>query len=176
MAVFKVDKNYTLILNPDAVKLVPELSSLTQDELLFVMLVEDYEDGPFRKKPFEERWSLAVKRVFGDNSVNLETDKIKYARAGYKSLVFDIRRETKDTYLTKIRMYQKELLALNIEFRHMKELDQMIQYLEERISAIDKNLEADDASSMKLKGDKQLSYIEIWQKRQQEFRKFKDAQ
>lgn len=173
--IFKVDKNYTIILNPEAVKLCPELSCLTQAELLFVILVEDYCDSPFRKKPFEERWSLAFKKVFGSKDVNLEDPRIRVAREAYKSLVFDIRRETKDIYLTKIRRYQTELLSQNIEFRHMKELDQMIQYLEERVQAIDTSLDTDDMTNIHIKGDKQLSYVEIWQRRQQEFRKFKET-
>jgi hypothetical protein len=172
MSVFKVDRDFTVILNPDAVKLVPELSSLSQRELLFIILVEDYEDSPFRKKPIEERWSMALKKVFKDEPVNLETDKIRLARRGYKSLVFDVRRETRDIYLKRIDMYRKELMAVNIEFKRMKELDQSIQYLEERIEAIDKSLEADDVANLQLKGNRQLSYIEMWQQRQKEFRKY----
>jgi hypothetical protein len=172
MAVFRVDRDFTVILNPDAVKLIPELSTLSQEELLFVILVEDYEDGPFRKKPLEERWSMALKKVFKGESVNLENDKIRLARKGYKSLVFDVRRETRDIYLKRIDMYRKELMIVNIEFKKMKEIDQAIQYLEDRIGSIDKSLEADDIANVKLKGDRQLSYIEIWQQRQKEFRKY----
>lgn len=173
--IFKVDKSFKVILNPEAVRLVPELAGLTEEELLFIILLEDYCDSPFRKKPYEERWSLALKRVFGERNVNLETDKIKVARDAYKSLVFDIRRETLDVYKRKIAMYHKEALAANIEFKRVKELDQMIQYLEERIQAIEVSLEADDLANVKLKGDRQLSYVEIWQARQKEYRKFKQT-
>ena len=173
--IFKVDKSFKVILNPEAVKLVPELAGLSEKEVLFIILVEDYSDSPFRKKPYEERWSLAIKRVFGDEPVNLETDRIKLARDAYKSLVFDVRRETIDVYKRKLGVYQREQLAANVDFKRMKELDQMIQYLEERIQAIEVSLEADDITNVKLKGDRQLSYIEIWQKRQQEYRKFKQS-
>jgi len=173
--IFKIDKNFNAILNPEAVKLIPELAALSQKELLFVILVEDYADSPFRKKPFEERWSMAIKRVFGDNTINLETNRIKTARDLYRSLVFDIRRETLDVYKRKVAIYHKEALAANIEFKRIKELDQAIQYLEERIQSIEVSLEADDITSVRLKGDKQLSYVEIWQKRQQEYRKFKQT-
>lgn len=176
MAVFQVDKNFSVILNPEAARLVPELSSLTESELLFVVLAEDYADGPYRKKPAEERYSMAVKRVFKDQGVNLETKRMKLARDAYKSLVFDIRRETLDIYKQKIGVYHREMLSAGLEFKKMKELDQMIQYLEERIQAIETSLEADDIANVRLKGDRQLSYIEIWQKRQQEYRKFKDSQ
>lgn len=175
MAVFKVDSNFKAILNPEAVKLVPELSALTEEEVLYVILTEDYCDGPFRKKPYEERRSLAIKKVFGERNVNLETDKIRLAADGYRSLVFDIRRETRDVYLKKISLYQKEAMSVSIEFKRLKELDQMIQYLEERVASIDKSLEGDDMSDIKLKGGRKLSYIEIWQQRQVEYRKFKQS-
>jgi hypothetical protein len=173
--IFKVDKTYTVLLNPEAVKLIPEFAVLTQQELLFIILVEDYCDSPFRKKPYEERWSLAVKRVFGDNPINLETNKIKVARDLYRSLVFDIRRETLDVYKRKAEMYHKQMLSSDIEFKKIKELDQAVQYLEDRIQSIEASLAADDITNVKLKGDRQLSYIEIWQKRQQEYRKFKQT-
>jgi hypothetical protein len=173
--IFKVDKSFKVLLNPEAVKLIPEFAVLTQEELLFVILVEDYCDSPFRKKPYEERWSLAVKRVFGENPVNLETNKVKVARDLYRSLVFDIRRETLDVYKRKAEMYHKQMLSSDIEFKKVKELDQAVQYLEERIQSIEASLAADDITNVKLKGDRQLSYVEIWQKRQQEYRKFKQT-
>ena len=173
--IFKVDKSFKVLLNPEAVKLIPEFAVLTQEELLFVILVEDYCDSPFRKKPYEERWSLAIKRVFGENPVNLETNKVKVARDLYRSLVFDIRRETLDVYKRKAEMYHKQMLSSDIEFKKVKELDQAVQYLEERIQSIEASLAADDITNVKLKGDRQLSYVEIWQKRQQEYRKFKQT-
>jgi len=110
MSVFKVDKNYKVILNPEAAKLVPELAALNEDMLMYVILVADYCDGPFRRKPYEERRALAIKRVFGAKSVNVDTKQILSAIDSYKGLVFDVRRETRDVYMTKLSFYQKELI------------------------------------------------------------------
>jgi len=175
MPVFKVDQNFKIIINPEAVKLIPELSSLSNDEMIYVILVMDYEDSPFRKKPLEERRALAIKRVWGDKGVNVDTKKIYSAMEAYKSLVFDIRRETLDVYKQKIQLYHKEQLNPGVEFKRMKELDQSIQYLEERIDKIQMLLETDELSELALRGQKKLSFIEIWQRRQKEFREFKAA-
>lgn len=175
MSVFKVDKNFKVILNPEAAKLVPELATLSEDWLLYVILVADYCDGPYRKKPFEERRSLAIKRVFGSKNVNPDQKHILNAIDSYKGLVFDIRRETRDVYIEKVRIYHKESLSPNLEIKRMKELDSAIQFLEERIAKIDISLEADDLNEIELKGQKKLSYLEIWQLRQKEYRKFKEA-
>jgi hypothetical protein len=175
MSVFKVDKNYKVILNADAAKLIPELAHLSEDVLLYVILVADYCDGPYRKKPIEERRSLALKRVFGDKPINVDTKEILNAIDSYKSLVFDIRRETLDVYKEKVRIYHKESLNPNMEIKRLKELDGAIQFLTERIEKVEVSLEADDINEIELKGQKKLSYIEIWQMRQKEFRKFKEA-
>jgi hypothetical protein len=174
MAVFKVNKDFSVVLNQEAAKLVPELTALTEKELLYVILVADYCDGPFRKKPLEERRSLAIKRVFGSDTVNVDTKEILNAIDGYKSLVFDIRRETLDVYNDKIKVYHKELLNLNLEIKRLKEIDSAIQFLEDRIEKINTSLESDDISSVELKGQKQLSYLEVWQRRQREYNKFKE--
>jgi len=114
---------------------------------------------------------MAIKKIFGDKPVNIETDKMRKAREAYRSLVFDIRRETLDTYRKKIQIYHKEALVTE-DFKRMKELDSMIQYLEERITTIESSLESDDLAEIELRGQRKLSYMEIWQKRQAEFRKF----
>jgi hypothetical protein len=175
MAVFKVDKNFKVILNPEAAKLVPELAVLSEDMLLYVILVADYCDGPYRKKPEQERRSLAIKRVFGETNVNVDTKQILSAIDSYKGLVFDIRRETLDVYKEKVCIYHKEALSPNLEIKRMKDLDSGIQFLEERIEKMETSLEADEINEMELKGQKKLSYIEIWQLRQKEYRKFKEA-
>ena len=174
MPVFKVDKNFNVVLNPDAAKLIPELASLSEKELLFVILAVDYVDGPFRKKPVEERRSLALKRVYGDKPANVDNKKMYDAMDSYKGLVFDIRRETLDVYKQKAQLYHKEALNPNLEFKRMKDLDQAIQFLEERIDKIETSLLSDEHTEMELKGQKKLSYIEIWQRRQIEYRKFKE--
>jgi hypothetical protein len=175
MSVFKVDKNYKVILNSDAAKLIPELAALDEDWLLYVVLVADYCDGPYRKKPLEERRSLAIKRVFGNKEVNVDRKEILSAIDSYKGLVFDIRRETLDVYKEKVRLFHKESLSPNLEIKRIKELDGAIQFLTERIEKMEVSLEADDIQEIELKGQKKLSYLEIWQVRQREYRKFKEA-
>ena len=77
MGGFKVDRNWKVIIDIEAAKLVPELRSLSEEELLYVILVADYVDGPFRKQPPEERRIMAVRRVYGKDKVLKETEKIK---------------------------------------------------------------------------------------------------
>jgi len=173
MSVFKVDHNYEVILNMDAVKLVPELSSLDQNELIYVILVADNVDGPYRKKPLEERVLMAYKRVFGSEKVDMTSDRIRIAIEAYKSLIFDIRRETIDIYNSKIRVLQKESLAPDVTFSRMKEIDSTITFMMERIRTINHEIDIEEGEEIELKGKKKLSYLEIWQRNQKTYREYK---
>ena len=171
-----MDKDFQVVLNPEAVKLVPELAGISNDELIYVICVVDYESSPFRKKPFEERQLLAKRRVWKDKNFDPETPTVKLAMAVYKDLVFDIRRETLDQYKKKILLLQKESLQTETDFRRLKELDQAITFLQDRANSIQHELDIEESSAnIELKGGRRLSQVEIWQRRQQEHRKYKES-
>lgn len=175
MAVFKMDKNFEIILNPEAVKLVPELKSLSSEELRYVILVIDYVDGPFRKKPIEERKAMARKTVYGDSNKNPETERVLYGMEAYKSLVFDIRRETVDIYKAKIIKLQKETIAPDTTFVRMKEIDSTITFMQDRVSGIEHDLDMEDSDNIELKGKRSLSHLERWQRAQKDFAEYKKS-
>jgi len=175
MSVFKIDKNFEVILNMDAVKLVPELKGLDQDELRYVILVIDYVDGPFRKKPLDERRLLAKKKVYGDSKANPETPNVLIGMDAYKSLIFDIRRETVDIYKAKIKVMQKETIQETTTFTRLKELDSTMSFLMERIKTIEHELDIEEDEEIELKGKKKLSYLEIWQRNQKDYNEYKSS-
>lgn len=175
MAVFKVDKNFEIILNIDAVKLVPELSGLDQDELKYVILVVDYVDGPYRKKPLEERRLMAKKNVYKKTDVKSETPKVIIGMEAYKNLVFDIRRETVDIFHGRIRDLQKETIQSTTTFARLKEIDQTITFMTDRITKINHELDIEEEEEIELKGKKKLSYLEQWQRNQKNFREYKQS-
>lgn len=175
MSVFKIDKNFEAVINIDALKLVPELKGLSQQELRYVILVVDYVDSPFRKKPLEERKLLAKKKIFGSTDVKVETPNVLAGMDAYKSLIFDIRRETTDIYKAKVKGMHKETLQDSTAFSRLKELDQTISFLSDRIKSIEHELDIEEDEEIELKGKKKLSYIEIWQRNQKDYREFKQS-
>jgi hypothetical protein len=172
MTVFQIDREFKVILNPLAIKLVPELSSLTEEEVLYVILVMDYIDSPYRKKPYEERQLMARKKVFGDSKHNPETKRVLKGMEGYKGLVFDIRRETIDIYKTKILKLHKESLLENTSFVRMKEIDATMSFMQKKIDEYEHDIDIDEKDSIELKGKKQLSQIEVWQRKQKAFNEY----
>ena len=175
MSVFKVNNNYTVVVNIEAAKLVPELSSLSQDELLFIILSVDNVDGPYRKLPPEERYILAKRKVFKDEVINLDTPRLKLAAEGYKGLIFDIRRETVDVFKTKVLRYQKELLIMDQSFTKVKEQEAAISFLVQRITDIEYSLDMEEKEEFELRGKKALSQVEIWQRNQRKLKEYKES-
>jgi len=174
MPVFKIDRNNKVMLNPEAAKLVPELTSLTIDQLWYVILVADYVDGPFRRKPVDERRIMASRKVFGKDKIN-ETEKIKIALEGYKSLVFDIRRETLDALKTKVLKLHKDLLRDETTSTVIQNIDKSISFLESRIASIERDLDIEEQESIELKANRKLSMIEIWQRNQRKQAEYKSS-
>jgi hypothetical protein len=117
---------------------------------------------------------MARKRVYGKNDVKLNDKKIAMAVDAYKSLVFDIRRETIDIYNSKIRTLQKETLQQNTTFSRMKEIDSTISFMMDRISNINHELDIEDGEEIELKGKKKMSYLEIWQRNQKMYHEYKN--
>ena len=175
MSVFKVNNNYTAVVNIEAAKLVPELSALSEEELLYIILAVDNVDGPYRKLPPDERKLLAYRKVFKERVVDLNTPRFEQAAEGYRGLIFDIRRETADVFKTKILRYQKELLAMDQDFRKVKELEGSISFLVQRVTEIEYALDVEEKEEFELKGKKVLSQVEIWQRNQRKHKEYKES-
>jgi len=172
MSVFKVTSDYKTIINKDAAKLVPELRLLSQDELIFCVLVADDVDGPFRKKPLEERVMMAKKRY---PEVKPDSAKIKNAIEGYKGLVFDMRRHTVGTLTARYQRIDLEIETdLTMTANKMAEKLKMQEMLTKRIDAIQIEIDSDEMA-YEIKGGKVLSFLEKWQLNQQKYKEFQNA-
>ena len=163
MSLFKVDQNFTTILNPDAVKICEHLRKVGPDELLYIILAYDNTDGPFRMKPPDERINLAKKKVFGTLDVSPETIKVRKAIEEYQELIFDVRRQTVDNYKKRIIKLQRESLFEDVTHGKLKDIDAAIRFLQGRIEELESELSYEEKTELKVKGDKKLSFIEKWQ-------------
>ncbi len=171
-SVFKVSSDFKTIINKDAAKLVPELRLLTQDELIFCILAADNVDGPFRKKPPEERLLMAKKRY---PSIKAESKKMKIALEGYKGLVFDQRRHTVEVLTFRYNKIDIEIETdLTMSATKMAEKLKMQEMLLSRIEVIQSDI-ASDEMAYELKGGKKLSFIEHYQMNQKKYQELQNA-
>lgn len=102
MFLISINKNGSKVLHPDAAKLEPSLSKLSEEELLLIVLAYDYY-SPFRQLSEQERMRRAHEQVFRYSKKNIwDSPKIKEAVTAYMGLQYDERREQVKTYLAKI--------------------------------------------------------------------------
>ena len=71
---FKLTRDNTAILHKDCYKLCPELKTLTEKQLLYVILAYDYK-SPYFQLPLEERKRTARAQVFKSMEVDPEKNK-----------------------------------------------------------------------------------------------------
>lgn len=113
MMLFKVDKNNKVLLHPECVKLCPEFNVLSQEEIVFIVLVYDY-NSPFSQLIEEERIRRAMFHIWNDNKLDLlGKQKIKNAISAYKGFQYNPKIEIVNTYQKKISMLLEELEGLS---------------------------------------------------------------
>jgi hypothetical protein len=110
---------------------------------------------------------MAMKNVFGkmgeEEKKKVETKAVVQAIDEYNSLIFDVRRETIDSYKKKIVKLQRESLQEDVSFGKLKEIDAAIKFLQGRIEEIQQELSIEEKVEYSVRGDKRLSFVEKWQ-------------
>ncbi len=160
--IFRIDKKEKVVLDADAVKLCPVLKKLEQKKLLFVILAYDY-TSPFHRFPEAERIRKAKVLVWETTDVDTDKDSfLKECIDEYKSLQYDVKRETMAVYESKIAQMNTELMA-EASPRRIKEIDEAIERLAARREKMQREIDMDEEASRVIKGGQQMSMIEKWQ-------------
>lgn len=168
--VFNVDVNGGIILSDEAVKLCPKLKLLTKEQLLYIILAYDYSNGPYRRKPLQERQKLAKRRVWGNKEFDPESFK-KIVEAGeeYTSLIYDHNKQMRDVLLEKLDTLNLELIR-ETQTHKITGLLKAQEAIELRIDSYDQKIDIREQAAI-LKGDKKLSFIEEMQRNRAEYLK-----
>lgn len=110
---FFIDEKKNTVLHPEAVKLHPVLSTLTEDEILFVVLAYDY-CSPYAHFSEDDRVRRASLHVWSDNKVDiLKKQKIKSAIDIYKGLQYNPKIDLVKAYQNKIDALNRNLETTN---------------------------------------------------------------
>lgn len=139
MMLFLFDKKNNAIIHPEAMQLTEHLKKVNAKQQSFIVLAYDY-FSPLNQ--FEEpvRVQKACRRVFHSDDTSLYTgDKMQAAIEEYKSLQFDVERETIRTYRTKIIDLQGKLSREDNEKR-VKDLINTIRMLNDEVNTITQRL------------------------------------
>ena len=170
MYLFSINKKGTILINPEAVKLCPELSVLDEKEVRFLILSYDYE-SPFNQQPEVERLHRAKNMVY-DNEPGLNTKDRKWLNAveAYKSLQYNAKREM-------MRVYEKKLTVLSAELATEDSTTKIKSILESQklirtaIKELMEDLVETEEKRVTIRGGGQLSFIEQMMSNIQEYKR-----
>lgn len=110
---FYIDEKKNTVLHPEAVKLHPVLSTLTEEEILFIVLAYDY-CSPYAHFSEDDRLRRASLQVWSDNRLDiLQKQKIRSAIDIYKGLQYNPKIELIKAYQDKINSLNNQLATLS---------------------------------------------------------------
>lgn len=164
-----IDPKENVILRPSCVKLCPELSVLSEKELLVIILAFDYH-SIYKRYNEADRIRRAIIHVFGDNEPKLldalekrpPHDRITVAVEAYKSLQYDNKEEL-------IIAYQRKIDSLTSSLdgetgpTAIKNILNSISELRKNKLALETEVANEVIEQGKIKGDQELSYVEEMQ-------------
>lgn len=171
--VFLFDKNSQVIINPEAKALVPLLCRLKDKALSFIIIAYDYTiNNPYHTWPEQERLVYAQQLFYPNKKVEEITETLEKEIDEYLSLIYEPRRVTNEIYKKKLYQLQNQLDNTS-DPSVIRVLDQAITAMSDRMEAnLDKIKSQEE--TIRLKGkNKQLSFIELWKRRQKEYKNVK---
>lgn len=156
---FSIDPKNNLLLHPEVIKLCPSFNSLSEKEILFVVLYADY-SSIYKQFPDHERKRKAMWHAFDDNLDDLvNSNRINICVADYVSLQYNPKIETARKYQQKI---DKLLMQLDEDQSpsSIEKIDKAIDALNKRITSMNKEVADDTIDEGVLKGGRTKSLLE----------------
>jgi len=156
---FYADLKNKVILHPEVVKIIPSLGTLTEHELLYVILYADY-NSPYKQFPDHERKRKAMWHAFDENESELiESPKILMAVQDYISLQYNPKIEVIRNYQQKIDKLLQQLQEDDAP-SSIKKIDEAIDALRRRIDVMQNEVDSQTQNEGVIKGKMTLSFLE----------------
>lgn len=160
--VFYVDALKKVCLQPDAIKLCPELSVLTEKEVVWIVLAYD-NYSPYRQYPERDREQKAMWAVFEENMPELLTKhSIRLAVTAYKSLQYNPKIALKEIFEKKINSLTQQLEIEESPLAFTK-LMTMIDLARKSISELENEIAESVLKKGVIKGDQEMCLLEEFQ-------------
>jgi len=166
--IFKLNKENTIVLTPEAKDLCVTLSKLDDDNFMYVILVYDTMDSPYRRKPEQERRRIARNRIWGKDHPDMPEDNPLVADAidEMKSIVYDHNKDDREVLLTKLTLLNADLMSSDSS--RIKSIMEAIELIENRIDELDSRIDREE-EIVYLKGGRKLSFVEMFIKNREAY-------
>lgn len=166
-----IDGKKNIVLRPACIQLYPELATLDELELVFLVKAFDYHYKPLRRYNEMDRVRRAMLDTWGDNKPRLIEDieskdpsrRINICINAYKALQYNPKIEQAEAYQRKINELQEKLADADGP-TEIKNILSSQELLRKQISSLENEILEDVISEGQLKGDQELSYLEVLQR------------
>jgi hypothetical protein len=156
---FFIDSDNNAVLHPDVVKLSPELGVLSEEEILFIILVYDYH-SIYRQWNEEDRIRKAMVHVWNDNNPKImQSSKIQRAIEAYKALQYNPKVEQVKRYQMKIDQ-MIDTIEAETSVTAIKNARDIVSGLRKDILELENEISEQARKAGKVKGDRELSWLE----------------
>lgn len=169
-------KNRKITLLPEAIALTEHLKEVEDDQLKWLILVNDTVFSPYKMKPREERKLIATRMVWPEYKdfdpekvVGEIGDKFRSAQEEYISLIYHSNLYRLDEINSKLNILNQKLF-LEETTTGLKTIGDAIKFFEDMRERILGEMEKDEDefAGLTLKGDIRLSLIEKMKKRRED--------
>lgn len=171
--IFRIKQDNSVIIEENALLLIPEMAKLNDKEVKYIVLVYDWYDSPLRKMPLERRKQMAKRRIWGNITKDVEaSEKMIRAAKAYQSICYDPVRASADAFKIKINFLNRQLVKEDLGFKDAQEYVKQLEFFEKKLFDLEDEIKRDE-SLVEVKGKLTLSKLEQWQRSQQEFERMK---
>ena len=166
-SIIRLDAKGSLVIEPAAQKLFPELSRLSVSSIRYLVLAYDASNTLFKQQPYKEWKSLACQTVFGHkNTAKVEgSAEMLPVLDLFQKLVYDEDRVQKAKIFQRKRELQDELLTVKGS-APMKSIVESINMLEKLLTDLDAKISQSDEEVILANKNGSLSMTEKWQRKQ----------
>lgn len=166
---FYISEKENIVLRPECYKLAPELSTLTEKDILFIALAYDYH-SIYRQFPEHERIRKSMFHAFdGYDPEYINKTSIKLAIEAYKGLQYDPKIELAARYQKKIDSLLGQL-DTDDSPSSIKKITDAIDSLRKNIMDLNNEVANNIVNKGQVKGDQSLSWLEELQSNQKYYR------
>jgi len=173
--IFRIRDDNRAVIDKDIIKLIPELRKVTEEELIYIILVYDWFDSPIRKMPLEMRKTSARRKLWKDLSITPEENPVvKKAIEAYKSICYDPIRSSIDAIKIKIEYLNHSLLTdQDITLTKAKDIIGQLSFFNDKLYSLEQEVKTEDITHNEIKGQLKLGRLEFFQRKQQEAAKLR---
>lgn len=158
---FKINKRGTAVVHPDVAKLHTPFRSLTDKEVLFMIVYCDYY-GLFRQFPVEEKFKRSAHHVFGTTEYK-PSAKLEKCMQNYMDFQYNEKEEMVKALKAKIDQLKRDIIDKETKATAISGLLNAVRSIEAEVDKYEAEI-SDNEDFIEIEGGRKESLLEFMQR------------